>query len=209
MRNEVTSAVDFLTKIIHIRGSGVLEIFKENLSDILCEHYQNHWFPEKPFKGSGYRCIRISNNKMDPLVSKAGASCGMTERQLLQILPRELTMWVDPEEVSYRIGEEGSIGVLYDGATEPEPTTNLRSTTSTPELDTRNTNTNNHNVLQSNGHIHHQQEYIVPTTTQSHISQDNFFQTCKDQLRNVYIPGMASDATHGVGMEYFATYVAS
>jgi hypothetical protein len=28
--------------------------------------------------------------------------------------PSELTMWIDPKEVSYRIGENGSICVLYE-----------------------------------------------------------------------------------------------
>ncbi|MRA76107.1 hypothetical protein GH890_32280, partial [Bacillus thuringiensis] len=64
-------------------------------------------------KGSGYRCIRIVNNKMDPLLDKAGAASGVSENELLTFLPSELTVWVDPSEVSYRIGEDGSIGVLF------------------------------------------------------------------------------------------------
>ena len=32
---------------------------------------------------------------------------------MLTYLPSELTVWVDPDEVSYRIGEDGSIGVLF------------------------------------------------------------------------------------------------
>jgi BTG family len=31
------------------------------------------------------------------------------------LLPAELTLWIDPYTVSYRIGENGSISVLYDG----------------------------------------------------------------------------------------------
>ncbi|KFP23690.1 Protein BTG2, partial [Colius striatus] len=77
------------------------------------EHYKHHWFPEKPFKGSGYRCIRI-NHKMDPIISKAASHIGLSLSQLYQLLPSELTLWVDPYEVSYRIGEDGSICVLYE-----------------------------------------------------------------------------------------------
>lgn len=85
----------------------------------LAEHYKHHWFPEKPFKGSGYRCIRI-NHKMDPIISKAASQIGLSLPQLYQLLPSELTLWVDPYEVSYRIGEDGSICVLYDAtATKP------------------------------------------------------------------------------------------
>jgi protein Tob/BTG len=115
MLAEVDSAVTFLAKILSNTNmaSDRMDSFKEVLQLTLVNHYQNHWFPEKPFKGSGYRCIRIVNHKMDPLVAHAGASVGLSEKDLLNILPREFTLWVDPNEVSYRIGEEGSIGVLY------------------------------------------------------------------------------------------------
>lgn len=89
------------------------------LSLPFAEHYKHHWFPEKPFKGSGYRCIRI-NHKMDPIISKAASQIGLSLPQLYQLLPSELTLWVDPYEVSYRIGEDGSICVLYEAtATKP------------------------------------------------------------------------------------------
>lgn len=84
----------------------------------LSDHYKHHWFPEKPFKGSGYRCIRI-NHKMDPIISKAATRIGLNLQQLYQLLPSELTLWVDPYEVSYRIGEDGSICVLYEASAAP------------------------------------------------------------------------------------------
>jgi protein Tob/BTG len=51
---------------------------------------------------------------MDPLVGQAGQRIGLTIQQLYLLLPSELTLWVDPYEVSYRIGEDGSICVLYE-----------------------------------------------------------------------------------------------
>nr|XP_013802489.1 PREDICTED: protein BTG1 [Apteryx mantelli mantelli] len=89
-------------------------------SQLLClletlQHYKHHWFPEKPCKGSGYRCIRI-NHKMDPLIGQAAQRIGLSSQELFQLLPSELTLWVDPYEVSYRIGEDGSICVLYEAA---------------------------------------------------------------------------------------------
>ncbi|XP_015416552.1 PREDICTED: protein BTG1 [Myotis davidii] len=79
------------------------------------EHYKHHWFPEKPCKGSGYRCIRI-NHKMDPLIGQAAQRIGLSSQELFRLLPSELTLWVDPYEVSYRIGEDGSICVLYEAS---------------------------------------------------------------------------------------------
>lgn len=84
-----------------------------SLPSIPAEQYKHHWFPDRPCKGSGYRCIRI-NHKMDPLVGQAGQRIGLTIQQLYLLLPSELTLWVDPFEVSYRIGEDGSICVLYE-----------------------------------------------------------------------------------------------
>ena len=115
MIDEVDSATGFIARVLCKTrlDNDRLETFKEMLQLLMVNHYQNHWFPEKPFKGSGYRCLRIVNQKMDPLIAKAGTMIGLTELDLLNLLPREFTMWVDPNEVSYRIGEEGSIGVLY------------------------------------------------------------------------------------------------
>ena len=137
-----------------------LEKFKAAIVEVLRRRYRDHWFPEKPFKGSGYRCIRI-NGKMDPVIAQAAETCGLaanlihsvsSQQQSLstiiiyymsirkcqrfkiyflyfQTFPSELTMWIDPLEVSYRIGENGSICVLYEhkGSKKEE------STDSTPE----------------------------------------------------------------------------
>ncbi|CAM4680324.1 unnamed protein product [Leuciscus chuanchicus] len=76
------------------------------------QHYRQHWFPHAPCRGSGYRCLRI-NRRMDPLIGKAASAVGLAQEQLSKSLPIELTLWVDPSEVSYRIGEDGSTCVLY------------------------------------------------------------------------------------------------
>merc|ERR1719384_3125786 len=59
---------------------------------------------------------------MDPVIGQAADNCGLSSQFLHQIFPSELTMWIDPREVSYRIGENGSICVLYEykeNVTEP------------------------------------------------------------------------------------------
>ncbi|KAF4094080.1 hypothetical protein AMELA_G00008610 [Ameiurus melas] len=116
MKAEVASAVNFIIRLLRVKGllsEEQLQHFSRSLEEALGEHYKDHWFPDAPFRGSGYRCIRI-NHKMDPLVGKAAYAIGLSRKQLLFLLPCELTMWVDPYEVSYRIGENGSIGVLYE-----------------------------------------------------------------------------------------------
>nr|XP_020652525.1 protein BTG2 isoform X2 [Pogona vitticeps] len=102
---EIAAAVSFVSSLLRTRGcvsEQQLQVFSAALEEALTEHYKHHWFPEKPFKGSGYRCIRI-NHKMDPIISKAASQIGLSLQQLYQLLPSELTLWVDPYEVSYRI----------------------------------------------------------------------------------------------------------
>lgn len=115
MKREIKSAVDFLTNILRTGNvsQSQTEIFNSTLVTLLCNHYQNHWFPEKPFKGSGFRCIRL-NHKLDPLIIQAGEMAGLDNSVLVSVFPPELTMWVDPQEVSYRFGENGSVGILYN-----------------------------------------------------------------------------------------------
>lgn len=118
MLPEIAAAVGFLSSLLRTRGcvsEQRLKVFSRALQDALTDHYKHHWFPEKPSKGSGYRCIRI-NHKMDPIISKVASQIGLSQPQLHRLLPSELTLWVDPYEVSYRIGEDGSICVLYEEA---------------------------------------------------------------------------------------------
>ncbi|KAK2709156.1 protein BTG2-like [Artemia franciscana] len=119
MRLEVTSAANFLVSLVRLKKTAAaipqhqLDMLRENIIETLRLRYRDHWFPERPCKGSGYRCIRI-NGKIDPLLAQAGEDSGIPATFLYTLFPSELTMWVDPSEVSYRIGENGSICVLYD-----------------------------------------------------------------------------------------------
>ena len=142
MKLELQSAANFLTHLVklgrHNINEDVLEKFRLALVEVLRRRYRDHWFPEKPFKGSGYRTIRISG-KMDPVVAQAGASCGLSAEIVHSTFPSELTIWVDPLEVTYRIGGNGSICVLYEyeeGVNEPwkAKTTRCTRNLTNPEM---------------------------------------------------------------------------
>lgn len=125
MRLELLSASNFLVHLVRLAERNVSESqlrkFRKSLIEVLKQRYYDHWFPERPCKGSGYRCVRI-NCKMDPIIEKAGNDCGLSTAFLNSTFPSELTMWIDPLMVSYRIGENGSICTLYEyseGVSEP------------------------------------------------------------------------------------------
>jgi len=186
MKLELLSSSNFLVHLVRLSRRNVpesqLQKFHECLIEVLRRRYRDHWFPEKPFKGSGYRCIRI-NGKFDPLIGQAGEACGLSSKFLHSIFPSELTLWVDPLEVSYRIGENGSICVLYehkDGVTEP-----WRPTLPTHQ-NTKSSSQNNKNNREQ------------PT-------QQLTSPSCKDSIRNIdYILDRKS-----VSIEQLAAFVSS
>ena len=114
MKLELLSTANFLVHLVRLRSTiseAKLNEFKSSLVEVLRRRYRDHWFPEKPFKGSGYRCIRI-NGRMDPVIAQACEVCGLDPQVIHATFPSELTLWIDPLEVSYRIGENGSICIL-------------------------------------------------------------------------------------------------
>lgn len=138
MKLEVNSAADFLMNLLRLKkgeplpNNDQLQNFKGSLESLLVLHYRSHWYPDIPIKGSGYRCIRI-NGKIDPLIAQAGMAVGISPNNLRKMLPAELTLWIDPEEVAYRIGENGSICVLYESQSRASPSSDLDSTGSSAD----------------------------------------------------------------------------
>lgn len=107
MLDEISAAVLFLVRLIE-KGENFnqeqLQDFQKNLSDLLVERFENHWFPDQPCKGQGYRCIRVNErDRRDATLERAALACGLRYEDLK--LPVELTLWVDPNEVCCRFGE--------------------------------------------------------------------------------------------------------
>uniref|UniRef100_A0A4X1VX51 Anti-proliferative protein domain-containing protein n=1 Tax=Sus scrofa TaxID=9823 RepID=A0A4X1VX51_PIG len=95
------------------------DLFGEELERLLKKKYEGHWYPDKPLKGSGFRCVHIGEI-VDPVVELAAKRSGL-----------ELSVWIDPFEVSYQIGEKGAVKVLYlddsEGCVAPELDKEIKS----------------------------------------------------------------------------------
>jgi len=50
---------------------------------------------------------------IDVVLEVAARESGVPIGDILENLPAELSVWVDPGEVSYRIGEKGAVKVIY------------------------------------------------------------------------------------------------
>lgn len=192
MRLEIHSAANFLVHLLRLHHNGLtdsqLEMFKSSLTDVLRRRYQEHWFPEKPTRGSGYRCLRI-NGKMDPVIAQAGTAVGLPASYLHSLFPSELTMWIDPSEVSYRIGENGSICVLYEESSPEQDAEDLNmervikadncgsnsSNNNTTTTITTTTNNNNNNITTN------------PTSSNNSNSGGNSSSSsgCKESMRTM------------------------
>jgi len=116
MEHEVEAGVNLILRFIRnstLKKSSTqgLQVFKDKLCKDIVASYTGHWYPECPMKGSAYRCLRINQNGSDSLIEKTAKNCDA--HWIVESLPKEFTIWIDPFEVSYRIGEEGSICVDY------------------------------------------------------------------------------------------------
>lgn len=115
MKDEVRSAIKFLSEVLS-RNSKVnqeqIQKFNETLEQLITSRFENHWHPNKPLKGNAFRCINIETTGIDPVLLKATKASGVLPSVLLEIFPGGLALWIDPGEVSCRIGK-GSICPLY------------------------------------------------------------------------------------------------
>ncbi len=90
-----------------------VNMFGEELEKGLKIAFEGHWYPDKPTKGSAFRCIRVSGEKVDPVIESSVLASGLDIEEVKEYLPHDLTIWIDPCEVSYRIGEKGVVKILY------------------------------------------------------------------------------------------------
>ena len=113
MQLEIQVALNFIISYLYNKlPRRRVNIFGEQLERQLKNKYEGHWYPDKPFKGSGYRCIHVGE-KVDPVVEQAAKESGLDLEDVRNNLPQDLSVWIDPYEVSYQIGEKGAVKVLY------------------------------------------------------------------------------------------------
>ncbi|GFR69667.1 protein BTG1 [Elysia marginata] len=117
MRKEISKAVDIFHKIAFknldskkIISESQINLFLSVFTELLVVKYEKFWFPDDPERASGFRCIRVNQQSIDPVVAESLCKAGFPRNQHKQIISHEVTVWVDPGVVSMRIGEDGSVG---------------------------------------------------------------------------------------------------
>ncbi|GAB0099437.1 protein BTG1 [Sergentomyia squamirostris] len=118
MHIEIQVALNFVISYLYNKlPRRRVNLFGEELEKALKDKFQGHWYPEKPFKGSAFRCLK-TGDPTDAVLDRAARESGVPINDILENLPSELAVWVDPGEVSYRIGEKGAIKILFSESSE-------------------------------------------------------------------------------------------
>ncbi|KAJ1963942.1 hypothetical protein GGI12_001740 [Dipsacomyces acuminosporus] len=115
MQTEIESTANFWLKYIPDTSLSTekKECFKQALIDTLTDKYTGHWHLEKTTAGSGYRSI--SNWKcIDSSLASAASQADVSIEVLERHLPRDIVLWCDPYNVTYRVGDHGSIYTVYE-----------------------------------------------------------------------------------------------
>lgn len=122
MHSEIQVALKFVISFLYNKlPRRRVNLFGEELENALRDKFQGHWYPDKPFKGSAYRCLKITDPS-DPVLNRAARESGNPISDIIENLPADLAVWIDPGEVSYRMGEKGAVKILYS---EKETNVNL------------------------------------------------------------------------------------
>lgn len=120
MHIEVQVALNFVISYLYNKlPRRRVNIFGEELEKALKDKFQGHWYPDKPFKGSAFRCLK-TGDPIDKVLERAARESGVPIQDILENLPQELAVWVDPGEVSYRIGEKGAVKILFSEKADPQ-----------------------------------------------------------------------------------------
>jgi protein Tob/BTG len=54
-----------------------VNLFGEALEKGLKKKFEGHWYPERPCKGSGFRCVRVNGENLDPVTVVADVVAGV------------------------------------------------------------------------------------------------------------------------------------
>ncbi|KAF8950237.1 Protein Tob2 [Entomortierella lignicola] len=116
---EISCASDFLCRFLSASTSctpQIIDDFKKETAALMQAKYTNHWDPQRPHYGNGYRAITSFGGKVDPLLCEAAQKSSLPVETLHQLIPNDLVLWVEPFNVSYRVGDHGTINTVYDGS---------------------------------------------------------------------------------------------
>ncbi|KAI9323148.1 hypothetical protein BX666DRAFT_2016580 [Dichotomocladium elegans] len=115
MHIEIAQAVDFLGRLVQSKlDQDSISLFKHELTGVLKTRFANHWDPQQPSRGNGFRSISNLNGRLDPVLAYAAKKSSVSAEIIHASLPRDFVLWIDPFSVAYRVGDHGNIMTLFE-----------------------------------------------------------------------------------------------
>uniref|UniRef100_A0A6B2LFX1 Anti-proliferative protein domain-containing protein n=1 Tax=Arcella intermedia TaxID=1963864 RepID=A0A6B2LFX1_9EUKA len=102
----------------------VAALFEKNLFELLVKKIKDHWFPEKPLKGQGYRAVVLDKyGHLDPILDQSAKLSGISNLYSCFSYVESIVMWIDPDEVAVRTywaySQGGKEQVIYKAKVVP------------------------------------------------------------------------------------------
>lgn len=111
MIREIVSATRFLGKMLGRKGENSqhqTDLFEHSLSSKLRVKFSAHWDSHNPLRGNAYRSLLVSTKFTDQVIIDAAEEASFKITKSIA----DMVLWIDPGEVTYRIGDQGSIAPL-------------------------------------------------------------------------------------------------
>jgi hypothetical protein len=112
VHHETAIAADFLLRYISFQKDQDCQVFRDALLNVWQTQFLNYWFPETPIRANALRAIDFIDGRIHPSLLKAVELCGIEMPEFK--IPADLVIWIDPNCVAYRVGDNGYMTTLYD-----------------------------------------------------------------------------------------------
>lgn len=115
--NEIQLAVDFIARLLLRTNPSAdqLAAFKKTTAHHLERHYERCcWDMANPNRGNAYRAITTLGGRVHPALMAGIKAADLSKEDFCRCVPSDLVLWVDPNNVSYRFGDYGSICHLLE-----------------------------------------------------------------------------------------------
>ncbi|CAO0802410.1 unnamed protein product [Mucor circinelloides] len=175
MHIEIAQAVEFLGRLLQSKvDQDVVGKFKETLTELLKIRFEDHWDPQQPYRGNGYRALSNFNGQLDPMLTEACNKASIQPTTIHTHLPRDFVLWVDPFSVSYRVGDHGNIMTLFEDRSRGRITLKLDPSLNSTSATTPSSNTTTTAVTTKSPSNSPMMQYLQPrASTPIRISPPN------------------------------------
>ena len=114
MKLELQSVANFLTHLLtEVLTKEEQDRFQAACEDFLTRRFQSSWDPEKPWRGSGYRALRLNAFEFEPVISQICLMSHLSIAPVQRALGKfPCVLFTDPLDVSYKM-EDGPLISLY------------------------------------------------------------------------------------------------